>query len=130
MAHEKPAPYDRCPPVRKLMAALNIPLGTAQSVRAVLKGATDPRNVGATDRWVRQCYHEPSQREQARHAVDALLETHGIEVIEDSEGRVQAFYCNAGDAYAATLIFRGRECYIGCWGDVVEMLERRGAAFR
>ena len=117
--------FSRVPPASKIEAAFrDVDTRTARRIRRILKGKEDPRTVEATDTWVRRCYHEPSQREQAAHAVDVLLETYGVET---AEGRFD--YCNAGDAYATTLVFVGDSVYIACWGDVIESMERRGAKF-
>lgn len=71
--------------------------------------------------WSRECFNPPSTRSIRWHAIDELLDTHGIEHLGTHRRTCEHVdYCNAGDAYAATLIFHGNRMYIGCWGDLVE----------
>ena len=39
---------------------------TAVKLRAVLDGTTDPETYDSVDRWVRQCYNQPSETELGR----------------------------------------------------------------
>ena len=86
----------------------------------------------ATRRWVRACYHRPRPSEVRREALNELLGFHGVEPLYKtrkeggeliSTDEIFARYLNAGDPYAATLIFRvGRTGpTIGCWGDLPEV---------
>lgn len=85
-----------------------------------------------TRRWVRACHHRPKPLEVRREALNELLGFHGVEPLYKSRkekgelistDEVFARYLNAGDPYAATLIFRvGRTGpTIGCWGDLPEV---------
>lgn len=86
----------------------------------------------ATRAWVRSCYHRPHTLEVRREAINELLRFHGVEPLYKtrkekgeliSTDEIFAHYLNAGDPYAATLIFRvGRTGpTIGCWGDLPEV---------
>ena len=87
----------------------------------------------ATRRWVRLCHHRPHPREVRREALNELLGFHGAVPLyktrhEPGWGQVYtdeifAHYLNAGDPYAATLIFRVGKTgpTIGCWGDLPEV---------
>lgn len=130
--------FSRVPPAAKIAAELRIDDATARRIRKILKGDEDPRTVDRTDAWVRSCYHEPRWREQAEHAVDVLLETHGVEALFATGGRKsqrigwpEFTYCNAGDTYATTLVFDHRTdaVLITTWGDMLESCERRGVTF-
>lgn len=52
--------------------------------------------------------------------IDRLLETHGVEFAQSISGENCFMYCNAGDAYATTIIWYRNDFYIGCWADIVE----------
>ena len=87
----------------------------------------------ATRRWIRLCHHRPNASEVRREALNELLRFHGVEPLyktrhepgfgQVSTDQVIARYLNAGDPYAATLIFRvGRTGpTVGCWGDLPEV---------
>lgn len=96
---------------------LNIDLATAKVIRGLMVSSIDPESVDATEQWVRQCYHRPSDAELIMHAIDAMLENHGVEYINERYA-----YSNTGDSYAATIIYdneTGRYA-VGSWGDLVE----------
>lgn len=86
----------------------------------------------ATLRWVRGCFHRPAALQVRREALNELLGFHGVEPLYKTrkEGGeliftndIFAWYLNAGDPYAITLIFRvGRTGpTIGCWGYLPEV---------
>lgn len=59
------------------------------------------------------------------HAVDIILGTYGVEALgeADNPGYAPDYeYCNAGDTYATTLIYKRAtdRLFIGCWGDIAE----------
>lgn len=60
------------------------------------------------------------------HAIDELLGTHGVEALGEGCHRLSYAppyeYCNAGDPYAGTLIYKrdADRLFIGCCGDLVE----------
>lgn len=56
-----------------------------------------------------------------RMAIDIAGGFHGVEYLGRCKRSGQnVYYCNAGDAYAATLIFKGKRLTVGSWGDIVE----------
>ena len=116
----------RCPTVKRMVRELNISTEQARTVRGLVKGSIDPESVEATADWVRQCYHRPSDDELIQHAVDVTLETFGTEALwGDSCTQPEYVYCNAGDTYAATMIWRWdgwgwSDPFIACWGDIAE----------
>lgn len=56
-----------------------------------------------------------------RLAVNMAGNFYGVEYIGRCKRSGQSvYYCNAGDAYAATLIFKGKRLTVGCWGDLIE----------
>jgi len=69
-----------------------------------------------------QCYHRPQAYELVIAAANELLGLHGVEAVEDRNGRVVLEYCNTGDTYAPTLIYNltRRTFSVGSWGDYVE----------
>lgn len=91
-----------------------------------------------THAYRRQCFNDPidrafSRRELVLHAIDRMLGTHGVEALGPTDNdphyvpRYQ--YCNAGDTYATTLIYRrdSDRLFVGCWGDIVEREDKEGA---
>lgn len=82
-----------------------------------------------TDRYARSCYNDPYhggmwRRTLILHAIDRILGTCGVEPLGavDMRQGPPYEYCNAGDPYVATLIYK-RETdtvRIGSWGDIVE----------
>ncbi len=95
-------------------------------VRRLMTGEVEPTAVSKKcDKWVRLCYHEPSEIEQIMAAIDDVIETCGVEAISDKRFscyKPMAVYCNNGDTYAPTVIY----CYktdrflIMSWGDYYE----------
>jgi hypothetical protein len=70
---------------------------------------------------VRNAWKTVRSREEARKQVDRLIETHGVEYlgIHRRTGD-HVYYCNAGDTYATTVMFRGLCLTVGCIGDLLE----------
>jgi hypothetical protein len=115
---------ERFPSIETLMRIPGCTREVATKIRAIMKGELDPRTIEQTDRWVRTCFHDPHIIEQRLHAIDVLLDTHGVEALGTSESTrwPQYSYCNAGDPYALTVIrnhARG-SWYVGAWSDIVE----------
>ncbi len=96
--------------------------GKGKTLRLLLTSDSAVDAHPAVVAWVAQCYNMPRMSERRMHALDAALETFGVEYIEAGHNkRSPAFtYCNAGDTYATTIL-RVRGSYrVGCWGDIVE----------
>ena len=85
----------------------------------------------STERYVRSLHSSPYYSDiwrvaVALHAIDTLIGTHGVESFGGDPNTCvdppTHEYCNAGDPYAATLIYEvaSGELFIGCWGDLAE----------
>jgi hypothetical protein len=62
-----------------------------------------------------------STRRMRMACINAIFDSHGIEYLGlDRRTNDDVYYCNAGDTYAPTIIFRGRVLSVGCWGDLIE----------
>lgn len=71
-------------------------------------------------RKIRHVWKEYKLKE-ARETVDKLFETHGVEFLGiDRRSGVDVYYCNAGDTYAPTILFKGTTLFVSTWGDLVE----------
>lgn len=75
-------------------------------------------NSHACQSWVRQCYNMPRLHELKLHAIDEILNTHGVEYFSTNKSSV--YYCNAGDTYATTIMRVNGRYRVGCWGDIAE----------
>jgi len=52
-----------------------------------------------------------------RMAIDTAGGFHGVEYLGLCKRSGQSvYYCNAGDTYATTFIFKGKRLTVGCWG--------------
>jgi len=93
---------------------------------------SDPRDYTTVQRWLAQCYNEPSRLELIMEAINELLDTYGVEAIR---GRyvdgyyqdIQAVYCNTGDTYDMTILLdhETERFHVTSFGDWVEANERR-----
>lgn len=60
-------------------------------------------------------------RELKRHAINCILDTYGVEYLgRYKPSGASVYYCNAGDAYATTVLFIGHRLIVACWADLVE----------
>jgi hypothetical protein len=60
-------------------------------------------------------------RREARHTVDSIIGTYGVEHLGmHKRAHEHVYYCNSGDTYATTVLFTGLRMYVGCYGDLVE----------
>jgi hypothetical protein len=117
----------RAPTVQRLQDTLGIDADKADTIRALIRGEVHPGAVWGGDAgYLRSCYHKPHMADRVLHAIDAILDTCGIEgwANPDDGGRSGVSYCNTGEAYAPTVYlitdWRGRRFGIGSWGDLVE----------
>lgn len=95
------------------------PQGSAHTRVALLEFIRE--HAPRTYQWTRDCYSPPGVRCIRRLAVDEIIGTHGVEYLgEHCRTGHAVYYCNAGDTYAATVLFRGASMRVGCWGDLVE----------
>lgn len=96
--------------------------GKGKALRLLLDSQAAVDNHPAVISWEKQCYHRPSPHERRMCALDAELETFGVEYTECGSGPNSPAieYLNAGDTYATTILFVNGRYRIGCWGDIVE----------
>lgn len=53
--------------------------------------------------------------------INQLGEYHGVEFLGNMKrDNAPVYYCNAGDTYAATIVFIGTRMTVTTWGDLVE----------
>lgn len=113
---------------------------SAETVRAVWHATTNVElktalmaHFATTDRFdarVDDLFHEartlPGGGLQPFHGhkrelLNRLGGFHGVEYLGVHRRSGKGVrYCNAGDAYAPTLVFMGRVLQVACWGDLVE----------
>ena len=117
------------------MSALNISAETANIVRGLIRGeirTLDAERFPQSNAYFASCYNRPSRLDRIMECLNEVLGTYGVEAIGDSQTYgPPAEYLNAGDTYAATLVF---DRLVGnfkltSWGDWLEKNESK-AAFR
>lgn len=120
-------------PIAHLMSQLEVDEQTAIVVHGLIGGTLDPEGFESVERWVRQCYHRPSQNELIMRALNEVLDGHGVEAIRVDAAWVDAYhhdvvgtFVNMGDAYAGTIVLDSEtgEFIPTTWGDFVETWER------
>lgn len=109
----------RAPSIKKLMCIKGVTRPDANRIREIIKGQSQlldgpnalvldgPNALGESKMW----------------RIDKILRTYGVEYIPAGPNAKSPAirYCNAGDTYAATLMYvYGRGYCVGCWGDIVE----------
>jgi hypothetical protein len=103
-----------------------------QKAAAILNDTLDPETVEATEDWVRQCFHKPSDTELKMHALNALFDCHGVEAIRVDGAWVDSYhhdivaaYLNTGDTYALTVVLDSEtgEFLLTSYGDYMEAYE-------
>ncbi len=126
----------------RLQSELDLNEGQARGVRALCAVVDDPDALQDlieaehenTDDYVGRLYSNPYRSAMWRrtvvlYAIDVLIGTFGVECLGSTEnaGRAPDYeYCNAGDSYAATLIYTRRNgadsLMIGSWADIAEKM--------
>ena len=131
----------KTPSVKALRATFRDLTAEQASLIKRLAAARDDREALATIlesecpvtwAYLRSCYNDPLSSRMWRttmvlHAIDTIVGTCGVEALGDGEGPSYAppfEYLNAGDTYAATLVYKraSDRLFVGCWGDVAERL--------
>lgn len=81
---------------------------------------------------IRRALEGPGGVRARLEEVDRIIGGFGVEYV----GRFSEYppvehfrYVNTGDAYSITIIYRDGVFSVGCWGEMVESLERRGVRF-
>ena len=70
---------------------------------------------------IRHAWRTIPKRSEAREAVDRLFRSYGVEYLGvHKRSNFDVHYCNAGDAYAPTILFIGLRMVVGTWADLVE----------
>lgn len=128
----------RMPSSQRLQEALKLTPEQAKLVRAIGHATDDGEilssliesNVPATAEYVRSMHGDPYGSHMWRitvalHAIDNIVGTNGVEALGPTSGPGYAppyEYLNAGDTYAATLIYRRHTdtVTIGDWGSIAE----------
>lgn len=128
----------RCPSLQNLMNDLRISDTQAKLVRALARAADDGEVLAAlveascpnTAAYVRSMHSDPYRSHMWRvtvalHAMDKIIGTYGVETLGPGQGSSYAppyEYLNAGDTYAATLVYKrsSDSLSIGSWGDIAE----------
>ena len=104
----KPTGYT-APSKKSLVEALNITEEQAAAVRGLIRGEIRTRDEARFPRsnaYFRRCHHEPSRLSRVLECLNEVLETHGVESLGECRTYgPPAEYLNAGDTYAATLLF-------------------------
>lgn len=109
----------RIPSLRALDAAFP---GKGTILRELLTSSVAVRQHPAALKRIAECYHPPALSDLRLHALNAELETYGVEYVPAGRGAKSPAieYCNAGDAYVTTILRVNGQYRIGCWGDLVE----------
>lgn len=129
-----------CPAAKSLEADLSISREDANKIRKLCKLADSPdelaefieKSFPKTEAYVRRLHSNPYnnkmwRRTVALHAMDELLDTHGVEALRDKHGDAVYDFLNTGDTYAVTLLLKldTDRLIIGTWGDIVERNPRK-----
>lgn len=131
----------RAPTAKRLCATFDIDRKQANLIRKLAKACDSgeklesliAKHCPSTDAYARSCHHWPFSSHMWRvtmvlHAIDAIIGTYGVEGLGRGSFRVGPpyEYCNAGDPYATTLIYKRAtdNLYIGCWGTIAERLPK------
>ncbi len=82
-------------------------------------------------------FNPPSLGQARMMVIDKVIGGFGVEAVHADDGglfgqgSVALEYVNMGDPYVPTILrWRGGRYEVGCWGDAVERLERRGVAVK
>lgn len=114
------------PTVKRLVRDLDIDVEQATAVRGLIKGDIDPETITSVADWLAQCYNRPSDDELILCAIDSVLGTFGTEAIWDDDEMTPAYaYCNTGDGYNLTIMWKREEWGTGrfivaAWADIAE----------
>lgn len=97
-------------------------LRTAASIKTLMT-IKDVTRKDAED--IRNAWFCIVDRKTAREEVNHILRTFGVEYLGQHKRTLQhIFYCNAGDTYAPTVLFSDSRLYVGCWGDLLDPVDR------
>lgn len=110
---------NRIPSQKTLEAAFP---GKGKALRVLLTSEQAVRNHPAAIARDRAAFHPHALSTLRLEALNAELNTHGVEFVPAGRGRKSpAFsYLNTGDTYATTILRVNGRYRVGCWGDIVE----------
>ena len=96
--------------------------GKGKTLRRLLTSETAVREHPAAIARDRAAYHPHALSTLRLEALNAVLETYGVEFIPAGhDAKSPAIeYCNAGDSYAVTILRVNGRYRVGCWADFVE----------
>ena len=109
--------------VKNLITIKDVTEEDAKRIRAIWRGTLSDvrKEYPETDSLIAEYHNAPGAREIRLVIVDRLIQTCGVEYLGYHKRAGQhVYYCNAGDAYAGTILFIGDRLVVGCWGDLVE----------
>ena len=111
--------------VKRLMQIKDVTKEDADLIRAIWNGSFDTvADLAKTypDAYALcKTYQGGKIRVLKRLCIDEILRTHGVEYLGwHKRASCDVHYCNAGEAYATTILFIGGRLTVGCWGDLVE----------
>lgn len=114
------------------------------TIAGILLKEIDPSEVEATRGWINRCFNRPCAEEVEMHALNALLDCHGVEQQEITEVRlydgddangepIEAraeidlcfTYLNTGEMYAPTFILYDDNLYAADCGTFIETIEQQ-----
>jgi hypothetical protein len=128
----------RAPSVKTLTTDFRISVDEAKLIRKLSAAADDAEElkklidtrVPGTARYVSSLYSDPYRSRLWRttvalHAMNEIMGTHGVEGLGPPRSGDYAApyeYLNAGDTYAATLVFDrdNDRLFVSTWGDIAE----------
>ena len=135
----------RAPSAKRLVKSFrDLTRDQANQIRALAHACGNPERLAtlveekhpATRDYVRSLFSSPYRSQiwrvtVAMHAIDRVLGTYGVEGLGPPRSGDYAppyEYCNAGDTYSTTLIYKRATdtLLIGSWGDIVEKEDPRG----
>lgn len=103
---------------KKIAEYLNIEIGPARQVRALIQGTINPDIFDSVYNWSRQCYNEPPYQAKVMVALNEVTGGYGVEGCSCCNHHFD--YVNMGETYAATIIYDHGEYIFSSWGDYVE----------
>lgn len=125
--------YYSAPSKKKIMQSLHVSEDTAETVRGLIRGdvpTLDAERFPKSNAYFSRCYNTLPRLARILECLNELLEMHGVEAI----GEVRTYgppaeYLNAGDTYAATLVFDhlAGNFKLTSWGDWLEKNESKPA---
>lgn len=73
------------------------------------------------ERRYQRYYRQPRFKHVKRELIAHLAGYIGVEYLgRCKRSGVDVYYCNAGDTYTPTIVFKGNRLFISCWGHFVE----------